>query len=530
MLKKNISFVYFLLIGILFGIQIEKFFSSDSIRENVKKFNDVLTYAAKYYHEEVNVNKMTEKAIQEMLEELDPFSTYIPPKKMEQIQEEFKGEFSGIGVEFQILRDTIFIVSATSGGPSEKVGIMAGDRIVKIEGESAVGLKTEDVRSKLRGKAGTIVNITVHRPGEKNLLDFTIVRDKIPLYSVEASFIVDKNVGYISVSRFGEKTFSEFYETLERLKNEGMKKLILDLRNNPGGYLNQAVEIADLFIDGNKMIVYTKGRRPDVSEEYKASLEYIYEKIPLIVLVNSGSASASEILSGAIQDWDRGLIVGQETYGKGLVQRQFILSDNSAVRITVSKYYTPSGRLIQKDFKDLKKAETNQTKEDVDIIDNSSHELEKKSNKPKYSTFGGRTVIGGGGITPDYIIISNKLTSYTVGLLRKNIFSDFHVSRIQKDIKKIKDKYNSLEQFANSFSLSDEEFNIFVKFAESKGIVGNENEIIEDKDYIKARIKAQIARDIWGNNGWYRCLLEVDNQFLKAKELFPEAEKLAKLK
>lgn len=532
-MKKNLTFIIALIVGIFFGIQIEKFFSSDSIRENVKKFNDVLTFAAKYYHEEVNVNKMVEKAITGMLEELDPFSTYIPPKRMETIEEQFRGEFVGIGVEFQIIRDTIFVVSPIVGGPSERLGIIAGDRIIKIEGESAIGLKSEEVRSKLRGKEGTIVNITIHRPGEKRQLDFSIVREKIPLYSVDASFVFDNDIGYISVARFGEKTFTELYEGLQKLRKDGAKKIILDLRNNPGGYLSQAVEIADLFLDGEKLIVYTKGRRSDVNEEYKASKEYPFERMPLIILVNNGSASASEIVSGAIQDWDRGLIVGQETYGKGLVQRQFMLNDNSAVRITVSKYYTPSGRLIQRDYKELKRIEQSSLDEDEseEFIDNASHSLEKKSDKPKFTTFKGRTVLGGGGITPDYIVRNNKLTAYTVALLRKNIFYEYNIAFMQKQTKSIREKYqNKLEKFAENFAVSEEEFNKFIDFAESKGVAKNENEIKKDEKYIKARIKAQIARDIWGNDGWYRCILEVDNQFLKAKSLFPEAEKLANLR
>jgi carboxyl-terminal processing protease len=291
------------------------------------------------------------------MDNLDPHSLYISAKDFSSVEESFRGDFEGIGIEFQIVNDTLTVVSPITGGPSELLGILPGDRIVKINDENCVGITNEQVRDKLRGKAGSKVKISISRIGVKDLIDYEITRDKIPLYSVDVHLLLKDSIGYVSVSRFSETTYDELTEALKDLKRKGMKELMLDLRGNPGGYLSQAVDMADLFIDDEKKIVYTKGRREDTNKEYFASKPSAYEKIPLIVLINHGSASASEIVSGAIQDWDRGLIIGETSFGKGLVQQQFTLPDNSAIRLTTSKYFTPSGRLIQRDYKDKKKYE-----------------------------------------------------------------------------------------------------------------------------------------------------------------------------
>jgi carboxyl-terminal processing protease len=337
-------------LGIVLGMQIEKIFSGDNLRENIRKFNDVLTYTEKFYVEEVDTQKLVEEALKGMLDQLDPHSVYIPAKQFNSIEESFRGDFEGIGIEFQVVNDTLTVVSPITGGPSEALGIMSGDRIVKIEGEDCIGITNEEVRNKLRGKAGTKVKVTIIRIGVVEGIVYEITRDKIPIYSVDTHFMYDDEIGYISVSRFSETTFDELNDALKELKTSGMKQLIFDLRGNPGGYLNQAVKIADLFVAEDKKIVYTRGRRNEFDEDYFASKPSAYEKIPLIILINRGSASASEIVSGAVQDWDRGLIVGETSFGKGLVQRQFPLFDNSALRLTISKYYTPSGRSIQREL------------------------------------------------------------------------------------------------------------------------------------------------------------------------------------
>ncbi len=525
--------IIMLTVGIVIGIQIEKIFSGDNLRDGIQKLNDVLSYTEKYYVEEVDTPKLVEAAIEGIMGELDPHSFYISADDFTSIEESFRGDFEGIGIEFQVVNDTLTVVSPITGGPSEALGILPGDRILKIEGEDCIGITNEEVRQKLRGEAGTKVNISIHRTGVSGLVEYEIIRDKIPIYSVDVNLMLDDNTGYVSVSRFSETTYDELTAALKELKQNGMKQLVLDLRGNPGGYLSQAVDIADLFIDGEKKIVYTKGRREDTNDEYFASLPSAYEKMPLIILINHGSASASEIVSGAVQDWDRGLIVGETSFGKGLVQRQFALSDNSAIRLTISEYYTPSGRLIQRDFKDKKNPEEYYT-EVFDSLaegDNTDHLVEKDSTKELFKTEGGRIVYGGGGITPDFIFKAESLSEYTRELLRKNIFYQFTLIYIENHGIELTNTYgNDLKKFKDEFQLNDDDLNNFIRFAESKEIATIKEDYNLDKDYIAARLKAQIARNYWKNEGWYSVMLKVDTQLHNALNLFEEAKELADLK
>ncbi len=534
---KSIKFSYLFfaaVFGIVIGISLDKLFSADNLRESIRKFNDVLTLTEKYYVEEVDTQRLVEKAINGMLNDLDPHSVYIPKEQFTQVEESFRGDFEGIGIEFQVVNDTLTVVSAISGGPSEALGILPGDRIVKIDGKDVIGITNDEVRKKLRGKAGTEVRVSILRVGVNKPIEYTIVRDKIPLYSVDTHFMIDNNTGYVSVSRFSETTYDELLEALNDLDKAGMKKLLLDLRGNPGGYLNQAVKISDLFINGKKKIVYTEGRRKEFDEEYSAFQASKFEDIPLIILINRGSASASEIVSGAVQDWDRGLIVGETSFGKGLVQRQFELSDNSALRLTISKYFTPSGRLIQRDYKNKKdKMDYYSELDSADETegDNLNHVSEKDSTKPIFKTSKGRTVYGGGGITPDYIVKSELLTDYTRNLLRKNLFYTFILSYLDKNGHMIKNKYgDDLNSFRNNFEISNDVLTSFVSYAKSKEVELNKNEFDTDETYIRARLKAQIARNYWKNEGWYSVLLETDSQFQKALTLFEEAKSLAEHK
>ncbi len=534
---KEIKFpfiIFVLAIGIAIGVFIDKVFSGDNLRDSITKFNDVLTYTEKYYVEKVDTQKLVEAAINGMLSKLDPHSVYIPAEQMEGVEESFRGDFDGIGIEFQVVNDTLIVVSPITGGPSEQLGIMAGDRIVKIDGKQVIGITNEEVRKKLRGKAGTKVTVSILRVGIKGELPYEITRDKIPIFSVDTKLMLDDKTGYVSVSRFADKTYDELVDALNDLNNQGMKQCILDLRGNPGGYLNQAFKIADLFIPGKNKIVYTEGRRSEFNEQYFASEPSPYEKIPLIILVNKGSASASEIVSGAVQDWDRGLIVGETTFGKGLVQRQFTLPDNSSVRLTISEYFTPSGRLIQRDYKDKKdKTEyyTDAGLENETEGDNLYHSAEKDSTRPIFKTSKGRAVYGGGGITPDYIVKSEDLSEYTVKLLRNNIFYLFVLSYIDSRGQEINSKFgNNLAKFKNDFSLSESEIKKFIDFADQKDVKFSASDFQKDKDFILARLKAQIARNYWKNEGWYTVLMSVDNQVKKALTLFEEARDLANLK
>jgi carboxyl-terminal processing protease len=526
--------IIILVLGIVLGFQIQKTFSNDTLNDSISKFSDVLTYTQKYYMEEVDSPKLVEAAINGMLLKLDPHSVYIPSKQLESVEESFRGDFEGIGIEYQVVNDTLTVVSPITGGPSEALGILSGDRIVKIDGVSIIGINNEDVRKKLRGKAGTKVSVSILRPGIIKLQDYVITRDKIPIYSVDAHFMLDNNTGYISVSRFSETTYDEVLNAMNDLNSKGMKQIIFDLRGNPGGYLNQAVKISDLLLDGRKKVVYTKGRKSEFNEEYFSGESSVFEKIPLIILVNRGSASASEIVSGAVQDWDRGLIVGETTFGKGLVQRQFTLPDNSALRLTISQYFTPSGRLIQRDYKNKKDKEEyysqagNKKEEEGD---NLNHKAESDSSLKIFKTNAGRIVYGGGGITPDYIIKTEDIADYTTELLKNNIFYQFVLKYLDNHASEIKTKYNNnLNFFLNDYKISTGTLKAFTDFASSKNVKMNEEGLKKDYIYITARLKAQIARNFWKNDGWYQVIIKTDKQVEKAETLFQEAKDLAKLK
>ncbi|MCE1187743.1 MAG: S41 family peptidase [Ignavibacteria bacterium] len=514
--------------GILLGTQIQKVISGDSFMDSMSKFNDVLAYTQRFYVEEVDTQKLVESAIKGMLEELDPHSVYIPVKQMQTVEEEFRGDFEGVGIEFSIVNDTLTVVSPITGGPSESLGILAGDRIVKIDGKGCIGISTDDVRKKLRGPKGSKVNVLIHRIGIKDLLDFEITRDKIPLYSVDTHLMLDEKTGYVSISRFAEKTTDELEDALTDLKKQGMKQLVIDLRNNPGGYLNQAFQIADLFIDGNKKIVYTKGRRKEFDEVYTASKSSPYEKIPLIIMINRGSASASEIVSGAVQDWDRGLIVGETSFGKGLVQRQFQLPDGSALRLTISQYFTPSGRLIQRKYTDKKKYYEELAERDENEGDNIQHSTEKDTARPQYKTSKGRIVLGGGGITPDYIVKSEKLTDLSIALLRKNLFYIYALQYIDAHGKNIQEKYgNNLLAFKSGFQISNDDLQKFLDFAKTKDVKIEQKDLDQEREYLKARLKAYIAKNYWKSEGWYSVLLDVDKQMQKSMQLWGKAKELS---
>ena len=520
-------FLMLISIGVLVGMKVNTAASGDDVFDNVKKFNEALNLVQKNYVDDVNADKLTEAAIKGMLAQLDPHSTYISQDQLKRINEDFQGSFEGIGVEFDIVNDTITIVTPISGGPSEALGILAGDKIVKIDGVNAVGMTREDVPKKLRGPKGTKVTVSISRGGSPNLIDFEITRDKIPLYSVDASFMINNEVGYARVTRFSATTYDEFAKALDDMKKQGMKKLVLDLRNNPGGYLDQAFKMASMFIERGKKIVYTKSRIPAFNDEY-ISEGGEYTNMPLIVLVNDGSASASEIVSGAIQDWDRGLIVGENTFGKGLVQRQYDLSDGSAMRVTTSRYYTPSGRLIQKPYEggEYKKMLTN-----PEEGDNLYHTNDTKDTaRPEFKTMGGRTVYGGGGVTPDFVVGLDTLTDYSVQLRRVNLFLEFANNYYDANKDNLKSSYSDFLKFRDNFQVTQNMLDDFKGLAASKNITFNDEQYNRDIDFITTSIKSIIARDIWGNNGSMAVWLATDKQFEKAMTLFPEAEKLAHLR
>lgn len=525
------------LVAFIGGTQVNHLISGDNIYEQLSKFKDVLSLTEKYYVEDVDTKNLTEHAITGFLNELDPHSVYIKPQQMQKVTEDFQGRFEGIGVEFSIVNDTITVVQPIGGGPSASLGIMSNDKIVRIDGKSSVGFTTEQVMKGLKGPKGTKVSVSIHRTGNKELLEFEIIRDVIPLYSVDVSTMLNDKVGYINVTRFAETTNKEMVAALSKLKAQGMKQLVLDLRSNPGGYLDQAVKMSDLFLEADpsgapRKVVYTLSRRNEYNEEYFAyTNSNEYEKMPLIILISNGSASASEIVSGAMQDWDRGLIVGETSFGKGLVQRQFPLADGSALRLTISRYYTPSGRLIQRSYENKDKYQEEAFTREEEEGENIEHkESAADTSRPKFKTSKGRVILGGGGITPDFIVKPGNITKYSVQLNRRNMFYEFIAGYLTRSGDKIKNSYKSdLIKFNKDFVIDEAMMNEFIAFAKEKKIEFVEADFKKDKDYIEARLKAYIARNFWNNEGWYSVLLGIDTQVKKAISLFPEAEKFARL-
>ena len=532
-MRKRFSLVtvgVLVVLSMLAGAQLNDLFSGDSLLPQVSKFSDVLSITYKYYVDDVDTQKLTESAVNGLLGQLDPHSVYIPASAMARVTEDFQGSFEGIGVEYQVLNDTLLVVAPIVGGPSEALGIMAGDKIVKINDSTAVGITQEGVQKRLRGPKGTKVTVSIVRSGLKDPLEFEITRDKIPIYTVDASFLVEPGVGYINVNRFAATTHEEFFTAVSNLRDQGVKRLILDLRSNAGGYLEQAFRMVDEFLPGGKKIVYTKGRRTEFDDEFLSTGSGKFQNLTLIILVNNGSASASEIVAGAVQDWDRGLIVGETSFGKGLVQRQFELKDGSAFRLTTARYYTPSGRLIQRPYGDDKaKYQREAFEREETEGENLEHVAEKDSTRPKYKTMGGRIVYGGGGITPDYIVKSDRLNSYTAQLRAKQVFFQIADRIMDRRGVEIRAAYGKdVERFVKDFVVDEATVGETIALGVQKGVAENKESMEQDRRYIVGYTKAYMARAMWGNEGYARVMLQEDSQFKKAVSLLPEAEKIAR--
>ena len=488
-----------------------------TIYEKIQVLNQIISIINENYVEPVDWDKVMDGAFYGLLEKLDPHSAYIPKEKIETITERFQGKFEGIGIEFDILGGYITVIAPIAGSPSEQVGLMPGDQIVEIEGKSAYKITKDEVFKKLRGPKGTTVNITVKRVGLDELLHFQITRDEIPIYSVTGSFMLDDKTGYIRLNRFSSTTSREVGEAIKKLLGQGMKQLIFDLRFNSGGYLEQAVEIADQFITTDDTIVYTIGRLKKSQQVFRARPNRGYDDFALIVLINRWSASASEIVAGAIQDLDRGLIIGETSFGKGLVQRQWMLKDNSALRVTVARYYTPSGRLIQRPY-------NNGTQEYYKELADENREAlldSLKKTHPRYVTKAGREVYGGGGITPDVYLPNESLTLTTKKIvwhpnrLTFNWGTEFAASR--------KGEWNSLADFKQSFFITDELLSKFISFVRENGIEFDEAELRKDSDYLKTLLKAEIAGSLWGKEAFYEVQVAGDKQVQEALKHFDEA-------
>jgi len=485
----------------------------------VRKYNSLMQMIKFAYVDTVNESKLVEKAIVETLKELDPHSMYISKKDLQRANEELVGNFEGIGVQFEILRDTINIVHPIPGGPSERLGILSGDKIIKIESEDVTGKKITNqfVFDRLRGKKGTKVNVSIYRSGKKDLIDFAIVRDKIPINSIDASYMIEPGIGYINLTRFSSTSMKEFTDAMVKLNEQGLKSLILDLRNNGGGYMNTAIELADQFLEAKKLIVYTQGRTSP-REDYYSTGNGILKNGKLVIMINENSASASEIVSGAIQDLDRGIIVGRRSFGKGLVQRPFQLPDSSEVRLTTARYYTPSGRSIQKPYSEGvdKYYEDFTTRLKHGEMENS--DSIKFPDSLKFHTSKGRVVYGGGGIMPDVFIPLDTIpfTDYFLNLRRKNVinlFSGDYVDRYRKDLQT---KYPDFNSFDKKFIIDDAFMKDFLFLAEKQGVKMNEKEYGLSETLIKSQIKSLIAQKLWDVNDSYKIINREDNEVQKA--------------
>ena len=522
MLNKNSNFSPLVLALILVvGIWIGKSLSfGDFKKGEVNKFNLVLEQLEEAYVDSIDKDELIEKAVTNLLKELDPHSYYIEAKDLSAINEPMEGSFDGIGVEFNLLDDTILVVAPISGGPSQRVGIRSGDKIVSVDGDTiaGTGLENEDVFKLLRGKSGTKVTVGILRKGENNLIDFEITRDKIPIYSVDVSYMIDDETAYLKINRFSANTYEEFVSASEKLLNLGMKKLILDLRNNPGGYLGAAINIANEFLEEDLLIVYTQDRFSKRQEYYSNDRGLLLD-IEAIVLIDEGSASASEIVAGALQDNDKGLIIGRRSFGKGLVQEQFEHPDGSAYRITTQRYYTPTGRCIQRPYS---KGDDGDYEDDfIDRINNGellSKDSIEFNDSLKFVTKGGKVVYGGGGIMPD-VFVPLDTTSYHLSISkanRKDLVRQYAFDYTSEHRQELENQ--SMQDFIQLFEINSNDLKALSDYCETSGVEMPIDEFSDyDTEIIQTQLKAHIARNIWNDDGFFPIIHEIDYTFQQAK-------------
>lgn len=500
----------------------------NDLKAAIYKLQEIITYINRDYVDSVNTNELVEFGIEKMLEKLDPHSSYIPAKDAALARSQLDGNFDGIGVEFGIIRDTIYVVAPLTGGPSEKLGIQSGDQIISVDGKTVAGtgITNRDVFDLLRGPSGSTVNVEIKRKSQRDLLSFDIVRDKIPQYSVNASYMINDEIGYIKVTRFAATTYEEFKKSVAELREQGMKKLVLDLQSNPGGYMGAAINMADEILGSNAVIVSQEGKTSRFNQKAYAVRQGIFEDGSVVVLINEGSASASEIVAGAIQDNDRGLIVGRRSFGKGLVQMPIDLSDGAELRLTIARYYTPSGRSIQKPYGE---------EEDysLDWIKRFEHgeffsaDSVKFNDSLRYETVSGRAVYGGGGIMPDFFVpLDTTMSSaYVNRLFNSDSAREFVLDYLDKNKKKFEGM--SFEDYYSKYQVSDAMLQELIKVGEKNKVKFDEKDYKKSKDYLKVLVKANMGRNLFDDNAYYKVINDINEIYLQAIKLFDEAEKLA---
>ncbi|MFP4227623.1 MAG: S41 family peptidase [Salinivenus sp.] len=533
-----------ILFGAVLGVQLDSYTSDDDALDQFKKIRDAFVTIDKYYVDSVKTERLTEAGVKGMLEELDPHSSYIPANQVRDVQDQYEGSFGGIGILFEPA-DTARVISPVADGPSEKEGIMAGDRIVEIEDSSAVGLSANEIQEQLKGETGTEVTLTVYRPVSDERLTFTVERGEIPLRSITSSYMVDDKTGYIGLERFAMSTHDEFMEKADTLKEQGMERLVLDLRGNPGGVMQSAIKIADELLGEQGMtIVETRGRQPAMNDSYDAEEGGALDEEPVIVLVDAQSASASEILSGALQDHDRALLVGQRTFGKGLIQKQFDLADGSLMQMTVGRYYTPTGRLIQtpyesgdrEDYRKLKQKSMQQA------LFNVQEYRDSIPDSLTYETDHGRKVFGGGGVLPDYIVEpdTTSLTNFIQSSALDQVFARKWFIENETELRG--DWRDREAEFRSSFEVPDEAVDEFWEYAEEEDVLSLTTDAdsadaseqvylrstAEDaRDVVANRMKGHVAGELYGRGADRPILNETDPAFKRAMSLWSSSQELA---
>ena len=522
-----------LLLTVLFAIPGSYVSAQEDVQQNQLKFGRLLRLIESYYVDSANINELTEKAIVNVLSELDPHSVYMSKDEVDKMNEPLVGNFEGIGISFNIFKDTLLVTTTISGGPSEKVGLQAGDRIVEVDNKNiaGIGLKNSDVFDMLRGDKGTTVELKVLRKSIAELLDFTIIRDKIPINSLDASYMINANTGLIKLNKFSATTTEEFVSAMKDLKKQNIQNLILDLRGNGGGYLKTAIEISEQFLNIDDLVVYTSGLN-EPKREYRATASGEFKKGNLVVLVDENSASASEIVAGAIQDWDRGIIIGRRSFGKGLVQKPYYLTDGSMVRLTTAHYYTPSGRCIQKPYDE---GLTEYKKETYNrVLNGEMYNADSIvfTDSLKYKTLvNGRTVHGSGGVMPDiFVPVDTSFHfQYLNRLQRNNIIYNYTLEYIDKNREVIKSNYPDFKKFEAKFEVSDEIISEIAENGAKDGIEKDVESLAFTKDDLKKQVKALLARDLYSRDDFYKIYYKDDEAVLEALKVLKNQKDYNKL-
>jgi len=528
-----LSFSVILILGILIGFQLNKYLFDKRSIINASDRNDrleeIIDVINAKYVDSVSTDSLYEDAISGILKHLDPHTVYIPARELASVTESLEGNFQGIGVEFHILNDTLMITSVLKNGPSFDAGVLPGDKIIKV-GDSIVAgihISSDDIIAKLRGLEGSMVDLKLFRPSDNKFLDLKVKRGTIPIFSLDAAYMMDATTGYIRINRFSATTYREFMKALNALKKAGMKKMILDLRDNPGGYLDAATAIADELIGDEKLLVYTQGRASE-KEEYMSGQEGKFEHGELVVLVDEGSASASEVLSGAVQDWDRGVIMGRRTYGKGLVQQQFDMGDGSALRLTIARYYTPSGRSIQRSYSNGKEAYENDFEKRFTNGSLTSDDTLTPSDTVRYFTKTlHRIVYGGGGIKPDIVVPyeTKRYAAELYDLMSSDVLTNTIYDYFSKHATEFAD-YKTFAQFDKSFRINDVllkslKNNFAAKYSSQSSKIWNDASVMT---ILQRNIKATIARMLFRTNGYYQEINKDDNMVLRALNILHSNE------